>query len=462
MTIPWQKVSGAVEQLFGLRLHDERLPDLKRALKGAAAELGHSDVAACARLLLSGEPDATSTDVLAHHLTIGETYFFRDEAAFAALSKRVLPELIATRRRAGNLRLRVWSAACCTGEEIYSVAMVLHRLLPDLADWQVTLLGTDVNPRFLRKAIEGVYGEWSFRGTSPEFRRRYFRRRAGSQHVLLPDIQRMVTFAPLNLVDDATQASMRHGVFDLILCRNVLMYFTPRQAEKVIATLHGALHQDGWLAVAPCETSQTQFARFQAAHFDGAIFYRKRRPRALDPPLRVAPASPVRPAERVRARPANLHATLPCPPTLATRPARAKDAVPLAQTLAAQARALADQRRMDEALAYCDRWICTEKLDPEAYYLRGMILAETGDIPAACAAFEHSLYLAPDGVMAALALANLERERGRNGQAARHYRNILAALEQQPAEGGIDYGEGLTARQLTALVRDLMAAGEQA
>src|SRR5690242_13592906 len=174
VSIPWNSVSDAVERVFGLHLREGRLPDLKRALKGAAAELGHADSSACAQLLLSGKLDAASSEVLASHLTIGETYFFRDSDAFAALSTRILPELIAARRRAGELRLRIWSAACCTGEETYSIAILLNQLLPDIADWQVTLLGTDVNPRFLRKAFEGVYGQWSFRNVPEDVRARYF------------------------------------------------------------------------------------------------------------------------------------------------------------------------------------------------------------------------------------------------------------------------------------------------
>lgn len=458
MSIPWNSVSDAVERAFGLHLREGRLPDLKRALKGAAVELGYADSLACAQMLLNGNLDAASTEVLASHLTIGETYFFRDSEAFSALSTRILPELIAARRRAGDLRLRIWSAACCTGEETYSVAILLNQLLPDIADWQITLLGTDVNPRFLRKADEGVYGPWSFRTTPDDLRARYFCRTPGGRYALLPAIRSMATFAVLNLVDESPQANVRPGVFDLILCRNVLMYFTPAQATKVVATLHRALHDDGWLAVAPCEASQSLFNRFQQIHCNGAIFYRKGRP----PPLTlVAGASSGAQVQPATATKTVLPQALPAPtphglPASLTPTLKSPEAVPSAQALAARAQALADQRRMGEALAWCDRWIEVEILDPHAHYLRGMILAETGDVPAACAAFERSLFIAPDGVMASFALARLERSRGRGGRAVRLYRNILAMLEPLPPETGIEHAEGVTARQLAALVRDLL------
>ncbi|MBD8873610.1 protein-glutamate O-methyltransferase CheR [Rhodanobacter sp. DHB23] len=469
-TVLWEHAGSVVERLFGLHLQGERLPDLKRSLRGAASELGLSDAEACARLLVSEKLDDAGVEILASHLTIGETYFFRDQEAFAALSAHVLSELIEQRRRTGNRQLRIWSAACCTGEETYSIAIQLQQLLPDIANWQINLLGTDVNPRFLRTAAEGVYGQWSFRGTSPDFRARHFRQLAGGRYVLSPTIRRIAHFASLNLADEAALAGMRDGDFDLVLCRNVLMYFTSAQASKVVEALHGSLREEGWLAVAPCEASQTLFAGFRALHCDGAILYRKGpapdRHGSAPKDAGIPAAMPVRthPAGTRAAHEASLRFPKPVTPLPAPRratpPAKAQEAALPVKAIAARARALADQRRMDEALACCDRWIAAEKLDPAAHCLRGMILAETGNMPEASAAFERSLYLAPDGVMAGLALANLERTRGREKHAARHYRNILALLERLPPDADLEHAEGISVRQLTSLVRDLMVAGD--
>lgn len=453
MNIAWDGVSAAIERLFGLQLREERLPDLKRALYKAAQQLGLADREACAKLLLSGKLDSAAMEVLASQLTVGETYFFRDEDAFAALSTRILPGLIAARRRAGDHRLRIWSAACCTGEEVHSIGILLRQLLPDIADWHITLLGTDINAGFLRKAAEGVYGQWSFRATPAELRTRHFRRVGGGRYALLPAIRRMASFAVLNLADETAMAGMRNGAFDLILCRNVLMYFSPAQASKVIDVLHAALLQDGWLAVAPCEASPVLFERFHPAHCAGSIFYRKDRLQVPCPAFQPAVATPM---STQAAANATAGRAVYVPPPAAPKSPPAEAPLP-AQTLAARARALADQRRMDEALTWCDRWISTQKLDPAAHYLRGMILTEAGDLPAACAAFERSLYIAPDGVMAGLALAGLERDRGRGSQAVRHYRNVLASLKQLPAEAEVEYAEGVTVRQLTALVSDMLS-----
>lgn len=456
MNMAWDSVSAAVERLFGLELRGDRLPDLKRALQKAAQDLGLADGQACAKLLLSGKLDRTAMEVLANQLTVGETYFFRDEEAFAALSTQILPELIAARRRAGDHRLRIWSAACCTGEEVHSIGILLRQLLPDIADWHITLLGTDLNAGFLRKAAEAVYGQWSFRGTPAEFRTRYFQRAEDGRYALSPAIRRMASFTVLNLADGTAMARMRSGAFDLILCRNVLMYFSPAQAAKVTGVLHDALHQDGWLAVAPCEASPVMFARFRLAPCAGTIFYRKDRAPVPRPAFETALAAP---APTPATADVPVARAIPAPPSAAPNSTsmQAPEAPLPAQSLAAMARALADQQRMDEALTWCDRWVAAQKLDPAAHYLRGMILTETGDVPAACAAFERSLYIAPDGVMAGLALAGLERDRGRERQAVRHYRNVLASLGQLPLEVDVEYAEGVTVRQLTALVKDMLS-----
>ena len=116
----------------------------------------------------------------------------------------VLPELI-DRRRNGERRLRLWSAACCSGEEAYSLAISVRKALPDPTGWQVTILGTDINPHFLRKATKGVFSDWSFRDTPPGFRERHFRKTGDGLWELLPETGRMVSFSHLNLAEDSTR-----------------------------------------------------------------------------------------------------------------------------------------------------------------------------------------------------------------------------------------------------------------
>ncbi|MBI4418221.1 MAG: chemotaxis protein CheR, partial [Ignavibacteriales bacterium] len=169
------RFSALVSERMGLSFPKERWGDLERGITSAAQELGLRGPEAAINWFLSSHPDVKRTEILASHLTVGETYFFRDAKSFQALEEHVLPALIASRRQ--DKRLRIWSAGCCTGEEPYSIAILLQSLLHDIREWTITLLATDINPRFLRKATEGVYGEWSFRDTPAWAKERYFTKR---------------------------------------------------------------------------------------------------------------------------------------------------------------------------------------------------------------------------------------------------------------------------------------------
>jgi len=249
----WLQLSNLIAERMGLHFPRERWDDLQRGLAGAAQEFGFADAGACVSWLMSAPRTQAQIEVLASHLTVGETYFYRDTKTLEALAQNILPDLIRA-RRGREQRLRFWSAACCSGEEPYSLAILLHRLLPDLADWRVTITATDINPRFLHKAVAGKYGEWSFRNDPPWLKARYFDRTADGRYTIVPEIRKMVTFAHLNLVEDVYPSlATDTNAMDIIFCRNVMMYFTPPQRNKLLGKLHHALVDGGWLAVSPAK-----------------------------------------------------------------------------------------------------------------------------------------------------------------------------------------------------------------
>jgi chemotaxis protein methyltransferase CheR len=269
------QLSDLIAARLGLHFPRARWSDLERGVQAAARELNFPDVAAYIQRLLSSPLTQQQVAILASHLTIGETYFFREPRVFVTLEEEILPAL--TRARGEHARrLRVWSAGCATGEEPYSIAISISKVVPEVQDWHVTLLATDINPRFQQTASEGLYREWSFRDTPPWIKAQYFSRQPGGRLAILPAIQRMVTFAYLNLVDDVYPSLLTNTTaMDVIFCRNVLMYLAPEQAKKVVHRLHRALADGGWLVVGPSETSQALFASFQAVNTPGAILYRK-------------------------------------------------------------------------------------------------------------------------------------------------------------------------------------------
>jgi len=211
---------------------------------------------------------------LVSRLTVGETHFFRNRPQFDALRTRILPELI---RRAGEKgrNLRIWSAGCSTGEEPYSIAMLLLEILPDIADWAVTIMATDINVKSLETAREGSFRNWSFREVDDYYRRRFFVEE-GRGWRLTPEICRMVTFRYLNLAEDIYPAvATRTDELDLVVCRNVMIYFDVDLSRGITRRFYGCLKDGGYLLVGHTEHSEMVCDRFRRHMLGSAIVYRK-------------------------------------------------------------------------------------------------------------------------------------------------------------------------------------------
>jgi len=442
---------------MGLHFPRERWDDLEKGLASACRELGFSDPASCARWLLSAPMTQGQVEILASHLTVGETYFLRDARSFEVLEQRVLPDLLRSRGEA-EWRLRVWSAGCCTGEEPYSIAMLLDRALPDSRKRNLTILATDINPIFLRQAAQGVYGEWSFRALPGWMRERYFTRRGDGRLEVRAEIRRMVTFAYLNLADEAFPSlATNTNALDVIFCRNVLMYFAPERAAAAAGRLHRALCDGGWLFVSPSEMSQALFPQFAMADLGGALAYRKSacgRPQAAAQP---SPASHVS-ASSLAPMGAQEGAVRVRPPV---RSGDVEDVVQLQPLAAAAAspfeaaRREADEGRLDAALAWCDKALAADRLDPTHHYLHAMIQLERGQRDAAALALERALYLAPELVVAHVALGNLRMGQGRHPEARRHFGNALELLRKLPDDAPVPESDGLIAGRMADIVASL-------
>ena len=455
------RLSEFLAAQVGLHFPQQRWGDLARGIAAAARDLGMPDAESCARWLPGAPLTRKEIEILASHLTVGETYFFRDRKTFEILEERVLPELL--RGRAAERRLRIWSAGCCTGEEPYSIAMLLDRLIPDRGDWNATLLATDINPRFLRKAAEGVYGEWSCRA-APAWIRRHFERSSGGRSALQPRLRKQVTFSYLNLADDAYPSlATNTNAMDVILCRNVLMYFTAERAEKVVGKFHRSLVDGGWLIVSPTEISHTLFASFAAVEFPGLVLYRKladARPQVLASERRVPFFFPL--PDEAPQRSAEVSTIHEEPPTQAPPSESESSAASDSATLCRAARDCANQGRLAEALEWCEKAIAAEKLDPARHYLLATIRQERGEAEAAAEALKRALYLDPDFALAHFALGNLRLSQGRRREAERHFDNTLALLCARPHEEVLPESDGLTAGRLAEIIGSVLASQPRA
>ena len=464
----------------GLHFPPARWPDLVRGAEKAAKELGFRDAQSCMRGLLESAPDRRSIETLASHLSVGETYFFRDPAVFAALETEVLPPLIAA-RRAVDRHLRIWSAGCSTGEEAYSIAILLTRLLPDLADWNIRILGTDINPRFLSQASHGVYREWSFRGVPDWLRRTYFEAAEAGTYRVKTLRKDLVSFAYLNLVEDVYPSVLNNtNAMDIVLCRNVLMYFEPATIAAVARRLHHALVDGGWLIVNPAEIDASLFPGFTTVRIGDAILYRKdgnhlrgqarrrddshpapaRRPAVLSGAETQAPAA----APPVRADAAGSPRERRAEPYRSARSryergdyAGARNVLLASgdtgpQALALLGHACANLGDLDEACRWCEAAAAADKFNPGLRYLLASVLEESGRPEDAAAALRQALYLDPDHVLAHFALGNLDRRRGRPARAAKHFATVRRLLQAYGADAQLPDSEGLTAGRLREII----------
>lgn len=444
---------------IGLHFPEERWADLERGVASAARELGHPDAETCARWLLSAPLTRTLIEVLASHLTIGETYFFRENQALSVFEQRIVPELLRS-RQGGEQRLRIWSAGCCTGEEPYSIAMLLDGLIPTAGAWNVTILATDINPKFLRKAAEGVYGEWSLRATPSSIRERYFRERKDGRFELDPRIRSRVSFSYLNLASDVYPALLNNtNAMDAIFCRNVLLYFSAERTREVIQNFQRSLVEGGWLIVSATETSNTLFSQFSTVQLPGITLYRKSAMAEPKPGgIARAVALHVEPddwAERVpSAPPVPVSAEpLPSAPESAAAPVAEEESA-----LLDHARRCANEGRLADAIEWCEKAIAADKMNPAHHYLLATIRQEQRESDAAAQSLMRALYLDPAFVLAHFGLANIELSRGRHGEARRHFANALATLQAHAREEILPESDGLTTGRLEEIITSVLAS----
>ncbi len=453
-------LSGFVAARLGVYFPEERLADLERGVEAAARELGLPDVESFARWLLKGTLTRNDIEVLASHLTVGETYFFREKEGLEVFERQIVPELLRSRAN-GERHLRIWSAGCSTGEEPYSIAMILDRLLGNAEGWAITILATDINPRSLRKAAVGVYGEWSFRGTPAWIRERHFKKTKDGRFELHSHIRNKVTFSYLNLADDVYPLRPNHtNAMDVIFCRNVLMYFSTERTSEVVQRFYRSLLDGGWLLVSPTETSIALFAPFSAVHYPGVVLYRKT---AEDEPLRTvighaAPAltepdlfsfpTPLPPLEPEIVEP-------PQQPHIGEAPAPVQED---GHALAAHARRCANAGRLDDAIGWCERAVAADKMNPAHHYLLATIRQEQGQIEAAAQSLMRALYLDPAFVLAHFGLGNMELSLGQHGKAERHFANALATLRTYAHDELLPESEGLTAGRLAEIITSVLAS----
>ena len=209
--------------------------------------------------------------VLIDNLTTNETYFFRESAQLAAFSGEILPEL--REHKAGRRSLRIWSAGCSTGEEPYTIAILLLESGDWWRDWQVEIMGSDINQRVLHTARKGVYKKGSHRATPPEMLRKYFIDEGKGDYRILDSVRELVSFSCVNLLDPYKTSLIRD--IDVIFCRNVIIYFDREAKKKVIESFHEKLREGGFLLLGHSESLINISSAFTLRTLKNDMVYQK-------------------------------------------------------------------------------------------------------------------------------------------------------------------------------------------
>lgn len=492
-----EQFQATIAERLGLRFDDSRLTFLAELLARRASER-HSSVAAYLSALAAEPTQGGELGELARELTVGETYFFRHADQFQALREVALPERLSA--RAASRKLKLLSAGCASGEEPYSMAILLRERGVE-PGFDVSIQGLDLNPDALDKARRAVYSQWSLRETTSELRERWFER-DGRDFRLDKSIREAVRFDQHNLTLPAPSL-LPAGSFDIVFCRNVLMYFTPEQAAQVVSRLATALAPGGFLFLGHAETLRGLSHDFHLRHTHNTFYYqvkegaeRSSETLASSPPAAVSAASPVatewvgtwletvqRSSDRIRAlssqggavaagdvsakaaggaatdlsRPLQLlrHERFTEALELLHPPAPSSAADPAALLL--RAALLSHQGALLEAQQACHELLRLDDLNAGAHYLLALCCERRGDGQQAVEHDRTAVYLDAGFAMPHLHLGLMARRRRETDAAKRELELALLLLEREDESRLLLFGGGFTRGALLALCRSELA-----
>lgn len=412
---------------LGLSYPAERQGDLARAFMRYAEFKGEAPH----RLLEKMVDGAASFEQLAElapYLTVGETYFFREPAVFQLLSAEIFPDLLKGKEPGQPAVLNIWSAGCCTGEEAYSLAIFASHWLAGTGSGKVSVLGTDINPSFLEKARRAVYKSHSFRARLEELAcyEPYFEK-DGECFRVRADIAALARFAIFNLAGEPelSAADSPAGGFDLIICRNVLIYFSAEKQIAALKKLAARLAPGGYIWLAPCEIPASldkALPQLEKVEVGGRFFLRSRK-------IQSGSAATV---------------------------TGSADSPELSfQALSLRYRLYVNTGRFHEAVACLNQYLSKFE-DSRAFYLRALVEEETGAVDKAEASFLECLERQPDFYMASFLLASGYLTRGKRPKGLELLHELRQSLLKVERDSLLPFSEGITASELLSVIDSLL------
>lgn len=451
----WQQFLTVVHNRTGLVVSEHQVASLRREIVSLMGLGSSVELPILMQKLIGLPSEDPQWRRLIEYLTIGETYFFRNAAHFKALREKVLPDLIAERRANGYRQIRIWSAGCATGEEPYSLAILLRELIPDYEQWIISILGTDINEGFLQRAREGMYRDHSFRNETPNYVKDRWFTREPNGYRLDQSIRRMVQFRPLNLIrDDYPSIHNNLSQMDLIICRNVMIYFNQETMRMIVERFHYTLAEGGWFVMGHSESAANVTKMLKPRNFEKAILYQRVAEPVIQMPVapvpRVLPRTQPLSTEKAVTRPLNRNSLVPMP-TAAATPVPDPPRNDLERWWD-DARDAANREDWETALQSLEQMDKRNRMLPQVHYLRGMIDYHRADMNKAISSFRRAIYCDPNFILAYYSLGDIFNSQGNVQEARRLWRSAQNMLVNLELEMPIPFGEDMTVEMMGQLL----------
>lgn len=436
---------------------------------------------------------STERNILANQITIGESYFFRDKGQIDLLKKNILPSLI--KERNGTRSLRIWSAGCSTGEEAYTIAILIKELIPFIDNWNILILGTDINDESIEKAKQGIYTQWSLRNINPEIQAKYFKRKKDKWE-FDKELRKFVTFKHHNLINNniSSEISWLYNI-DLIICRNVFIYFNVKTRATVLKKLTTNLREGGYLITGHaelcdqnCENLVPRLFResvvYQcASHLSSQIVglndskyslkeYKEPKPSLLQfektiqkPTIKKEVKerdlsnadvfenelqdlqSKITEAELLYRKHAYDKVIRSIEPLIKSNPDNYNANYLLA-------RSYANSGKHELAIFYCNQSIRINMFSAKPYFLKAHIMEEQGQLQEAKELLKKSIYLEPDFIPAYLELGSLFAKENNHEKSSKLRATGLELLKELPPGSNVEPYDDLTVSDLILHVQN--------
>ena len=450
------------------------------------------------QILSSTQTDSAEWRELVLLLTISETYFFRDRGQVELLKNKILPQLIEIKRKKYNankeqLALRIWSAGCSSGEEPYSLAILIKEVIPDLNKWNIFILGTDINPISIEKAKQGIYDAWSFRQVNPTLQKQYFHQQKTRWEVN-EQIRKMVKFRCSNFFQEQFPSSMSdiHNM-DIIICRNVFIYFKSQAIATIVEKFYHALNPGGYLIVGHTELQGQNIFKFQPKVFPESVVYQRNQDLQIES-LPNYSSQPKWTEEKTGLHNNTIKSKFSLDNLINTQNVSSQEpvsklpikeltdlslaetlfhsgdylgAIQAAKQIAQQhpkpfdayyliAQASANLGDYEQAISWCQQALKVNDLSEKPHYILAHIAEEKGDFDMAKKLFKKIIYLAPSSIAAYLDLSFIYEKEGNRDRSKKMQETALELLKKLPPNAEIEPLNKITAAELILQVEKLL------